>query len=78
MFFRGTMGNADEYTTASSKVLDLTYDRRKTREKRPLGRDPVRSWCHRHTTGIIKLFWSQPIAPWASTAESGQGEKFSA
>ena len=26
---------------------------RETRDKRPLGRDPDRSWCHRHTTSIL-------------------------
>ena len=30
------------------KVLGLAYNRRKTRNKRPLVRDPDRSWCHRH------------------------------
>ena len=34
----------------------------KIRDKRPLGRDPDRSWCHRHTS--VKFFWSQPMAPW--------------
>ena len=28
---------------------------RETRDKRPLGRDPDRSWCHRHTMSMIKL-----------------------
>ena len=51
---------------------------RETRDKRPLGRELDRSWCHRHTTSMIKLFWSQPIAPWTSWATYGQGEKFSA
>ena len=36
---------------------------RETRDKRPLDRESNRSWCHRHTTGMIKLFWSQPMAP---------------
>ena len=27
-----------------------------TRDKRPLGRESNRSWCHRHTTSMIKLF----------------------
>ena len=33
-----------------------------------LCRDPDRSWCHRHTTSKIKLFWSQPMPLWASAA----------
>ena len=28
---------------------------RETRDKRPLSRDPVRSWCHRHITSMMKL-----------------------
>ena len=60
------------------KVLGLAYNERETRDKRPLGKDPDRSWCHRHTTSMIKLFWSQPKGQWASGAAYGQGEKFSA
>ena len=26
------------------------------------GKDPDRSWCHRHTS--VKLSWSQPMYPW--------------
>ena len=49
-----------------------------TRDKRPLGRKSERSWCHRHTNkSMIKLFWPQPMAPWALTAAYQQGEKFS-
>ena len=33
-----------------------------TQDKRPLGRELDRSWCHCHTS-MIKLFWSQPMAP---------------
>ena len=47
-----------------------------TRDKRPLDRESNRSWCHRHTTTMIKFFWSQLMAPWASGAAYGQGEKF--
>ena len=47
-----------------------------TQDKRSLGRDSDRSLCHRHTTSMIKLFWSQPMTPWASRAVYGQGEKF--
>ena len=31
-----------------------------TRDKRPLGRESDRSWCHRHTTSMMKLFGSSP------------------
>ena len=51
---------------------------RETRDKRPLDKESKRSWCHRHTTSMIKLFWSQPMGPWASASAYGQGEKFSA
>ena len=37
---------------------------RETRDERPLDRESDRSWCHRHTTSMIKLFWSQPMATW--------------
>ena len=39
---------------AKWKVLGLAYNRC---NKRPLGRDPDMSWCHRHTP--TKLSWSQ-------------------
>ena len=32
------------------KLVDLAYNRRETRDKQLLGRDPGRSWCHCHTT----------------------------
>ena len=48
------------------KSSSLPYNRRETRDKRPLSRESERSWCHRHTTSVIKLFWSQPKAPWTS------------
>ena len=51
---------------------------RETRDKRPLGRDPERSWCHRHTMSMIEPFWSQAMARWVSAAAYGQCEKFSA
>ena len=47
-----------------------------TRDKRPLGRESERSWCHCHIKSMVKLFWSQPMAPWASAAAYGQGKKF--
>ena len=51
---------------------------RKTWDKRPLSRDPDRSWCHRHTLSMIKVLWLQSVAPWASAIAHGQDEKFSA
>jgi hypothetical protein len=32
------------------KSSSLAYNRRETRDKRPLGRDSDRSWCHLHTS----------------------------
>ena len=49
-----------KYTRARCKVLDVAYNRRETRDKRPMGRDPENNLCHLHTS--VKLFWSQPIA----------------
>ena len=40
---------------------------RETLNKRPLGRDPDRSWCHRHTTSMMERFWLQPLTPWDAT-----------
>ena len=37
-----------------------------TRDKRPLGRNPDKSWCHLHTLTMIKLFWPEPMAQWTS------------
>ena len=45
---------------------------RETRDKRPLDRESNRRWCHRHTMSMIKLFWSQPMAPWASGQHTGK------
>ena len=42
---------------AKVKSSNITYNWRETRDKRPLDKDPDRSWCHRHTS--VKLFWSQ-------------------
>ena len=36
------------------KCCNLAYNRHETREKRLLGRDQDRSWCHLHTS--VKLF----------------------
>ena len=43
------------------KSFSLAYNRRETREKRPLAKDPDTSWCHLHTS--VQLFWSQTMAP---------------
>ena len=48
------------------KSSSLAYNRRETRDRRLLSRDPGWSRCHLHST--IKLFWSQPMAPWISAA----------
>ena len=45
---------------------------RETWDKRPLGRDPDRSWCDRHTISKIKIYLV------VAKAAYGQGEKFSA
>ena len=37
-------------------------DRRNTREKWPMARNPDGSWWHRHTN--LKLFWQQLMSPW--------------
>ena len=47
-----------------------------TWDKQPLGRDPDRSWCHRHTTNMIKIFGHNPWLHGHMTAAYGQGEKF--
>ena len=49
------------YVTYDGKVKSSQPSLYETRDKRPLGRHPDRSWCHRHTTSMIKLFWSQSI-----------------
>jgi hypothetical protein len=48
------------------KRSSLAYNRHETRDKTPLGRDPDRSWCHRHPS--VKLFWLLPMASWTSAA----------
>ena len=58
-----------------SKFLTHNTSLHETRDKQPLGRELDSSLCHCHTMSMIKLFWSQPMAPWALY---GQGEKFSA
>ena len=48
------------------KSSSLVYNRCETMYKRPSCRDPERTWYHLHTR--VKLFWSQPMAPWTSAA----------
>ena len=48
------------------KSSSLAYKQCETRDKRLLGRNPDRSWCHFYTS--VKLFWSQPMSPWTSVA----------
>ena len=36
------------------KVKSSRLNLRETQDKRPLGRDPDRNWCHRHTS--VKSF----------------------
>ena len=53
----GTWSRGLRHTTrARWKVPNLAWNRHETRYKRPLGRDPKRSWCHRHTS--VKFLWS--------------------
>ena len=47
--------------TGKVNVLGLAYNQHETWDKRPLNRDPDRSWCHRPTS--VKLSWSQSIDP---------------
>ena len=44
------------------EIFSLFYSRSETQDKRPLGREQDRSWCHRHTS--VKLSWSQPMNLW--------------
>ena len=41
--------------------FSAVYNPGETRDKRPLGRDPDRSWRHRHSS--VKLPWSQYMDP---------------
>ena len=50
------------YMRARWKVFGLAYNRHNTQDKRLLGRDLDRSWCHRYTS--VKLSWSHPMDPW--------------
>ena len=56
------------HTRTRLKVLGLAYNRRETRDKRPLARYSDISWCHLHTS--VKLFWSQPKDPWSATKKA--------
>ena len=57
------------------KVKSFRPSLRETRDKWVLGRDPDKSWCHRHTSSMIKLFCSQSMGIGSSI---GQEKKFSA
>ena len=46
--------------------FSLAYNRRETRDKRPLDRESDRSRYHLHTS--VKLFWSRPMIPCTSAA----------
>ena len=48
------------------KSSSLAYNWCETWDKHVLGRDPDRIWGHLHIS--VKLFWSQPMAPWTSAA----------
>ena len=48
------------------KSFSLAYKWCETWDKRPLGRDPDRSYCFLHTS--VKLIWSQPMALWELVA----------
>ena len=61
------------------KSYSLAYNQRETGDKRLLGRDLDRSWCHLYTN--VKLFCLQPMAayecaaaqsmdPWAVTKKA--------
>ena len=41
------------------KVKSSRPSLRETRDKRPLGRGPDRSWCHSHTS--VQLSWSKSM-----------------
>ena len=55
------------------KVFGVAYNWCETWNKQPFGRDPDRSWCHCYIG--VKIFCSQPLAPWTSAAAYGQVEK---
>ena len=50
-----------DYASARWKILDLAYNRREVRDKRPLGRDPDRSWRYRHT--IVNIYFRRLLPP---------------
>jgi hypothetical protein len=51
------MKNNGQIRGQDEKFSALSTNRREAQDKRTLGRDPSRSWCHRHTS--VKLSWSQ-------------------
>ena len=48
------------------KSSSLAYNLHESWDKRSLGRNPDRSWCHLHTS--VKLFSLQPMTPWTFLA----------
>ena len=58
---RGSINIMSSKYEGKVKSSSLAYNRRETRDKRPLIRDPDRTWCHLHTN--VKLSWSQPMNP---------------
>ena len=54
-----TCARAHTHAHIYIKLLSLALNRSEIRDKRPLGRDPDRSWCHRLTS--VTLFCSQPM-----------------
>ena len=63
------------FTVNEGKVKSSRPSLRETRDKRPLDKDPGRSWCHHHT--MIKFSWLQLMAPCTTGSIRGQGGKFS-
>ena len=50
-----------EIVDYEAKVKSSRPSLRETRDKRPSGNDPDKSWCHRHIS--VKLSWSQSMNP---------------
>ena len=51
-------------------IILIISDRRNTRGKWPLARNPDRSWWHCHTS--LRLFWPQPMTPWTGLPHPSQ------
>ena len=57
-----------------SIITLIISDRRDTRDKWPLARNPDRSWWNTHTS--LKLFWLQPMAPWTAGKKDSLGDHY--